>query len=59
MFSGKRSDLRLMSAGELEKCFPSSKIIKQRVTFMAETLIAVGGDIADKCASYDQKGTKS
>ncbi len=59
MFSGKRNDLRLMSAGELEKCFPSSKIIKQRVTFMAETLIAVGGDIADKCTSYDQKGTKS
>jgi SAM-dependent methyltransferase len=59
MFGGKRSGLRLMSAGELEKCFPSSKIIKQRVTFMAETLIVVGGDIADKCASYDQKETKS
>lgn len=59
MFGGKRSDLRLMSAGELEKCFPSSKIIKQRVTFMAETLIVVGGDIADKCVSYGQKGTKS
>lgn len=42
----KRSDLRLMSAGELRKCFPDSKIIKQRVTFMAETLIAVGGEIA-------------
>jgi SAM-dependent methyltransferase len=46
MFGGKRSDLRLVSAGELEKCFPGSKIIKQRVTFMAETLIAVGGDVA-------------
>ncbi len=59
MFGGKRSDLRLMSAGELEKCFPGSKIIKQRVTFMAETLIVVGGDIADKCVSYGQKGKKS
>lgn len=58
MFGAKRNDLRLLSAGELEKCFPGSKIIKQRVTFMAETLIVVGGDIAGKCASYDQKGTK-
>jgi len=42
----KRDDLRLISAGELRKCFPCSRIVKQRVTFMAETLIAVGGDIA-------------
>jgi SAM-dependent methyltransferase len=46
MIGVKRSDLRLMSAGELKKCFPGSNIIKQRVTFMAETLIAIGGDIA-------------
>lgn len=46
MFGAKREDLRLMSARELEECFPGSKIIKQRVTFMAETLIAVGGNIA-------------
>ncbi len=46
MFGAKRNDLRLMSARELEVCFPGSKIIKQRVTFMAETLIAVGGDVA-------------
>jgi SAM-dependent methyltransferase len=46
MTGAKRSDLRLMSAGELGKCFPGSNIIKQRVTFMAETLVAVGGDIA-------------
>jgi SAM-dependent methyltransferase len=45
MFGAKRDDLRLMSARELEECFPGSKIIKQRVTFMAETLIAVGSDI--------------
>lgn len=46
MIGVKRNDLRLMSAGELRKCFPGSNIIKQRVTFMAETLIAVGGDVA-------------
>ena len=44
-FGGTRDDLRLMSARELKACFPGSRIIKQRVTFMAETLIAVGGDI--------------
>ena len=48
MFGVKRNDLRLLSAGELEKCFPGSKIIKQRVTFMAETLIAIGGDASEK-----------
>lgn len=42
----RRQDLRLMSARELRTCFPDSRIIKQRVTFMAETLIAVGGDKA-------------
>jgi SAM-dependent methyltransferase len=45
MFGAKRDDLRLMSASELQECFPDSRIIKQRVTFMAETLIAVGGDV--------------
>lgn len=45
MFGVKRKDLRLMTARELGKCFPGSNIIKQRITFMAETLIAVGGDI--------------
>ena len=39
------SRTRLMTAKELEQCFPGSKIIKQRVTFMAEALITVGGDI--------------
>lgn len=48
MFGVKRDDLRLMSAGELERCFPGSSITKQRVTFMAETLIAIGGDVAGK-----------
>lgn len=47
MIGAKHNDLRLMSAGELRKCFPGSNIIKQRVTFMAETLIAVGGDMAE------------
>lgn len=36
-------DLRLLTASELAACFPGSRIIKQRVTLMAETLIAVGG----------------
>jgi SAM-dependent methyltransferase len=37
------ADIRLLSAAELARCFPGSRIIKQRVTFMPETLIAVGG----------------
>jgi len=36
--------LRLMTASELKRCFPNSKTIKQRVTFMAEILIVVGED---------------
>jgi SAM-dependent methyltransferase len=36
--------LRLLSAAELAQLFPGSRIVKQRVTFMAETLIAVGGE---------------
>jgi ubiquinone/menaquinone biosynthesis C-methylase UbiE len=43
VFGIKRDDLRLMTSRELLLCFPNSKIIKQRVTFMAETLIAIGG----------------
>jgi SAM-dependent methyltransferase len=42
VFGRKRDDFRLMTAHELEMCFPGSRIIKQRVTFMPETLIAVG-----------------
>jgi SAM-dependent methyltransferase len=38
------SGLRLMTARELRGCFPESRIIPLRVTFMAETLIVVGGD---------------
>ena len=52
---GKHKDLRLMSTRELQECFPDSKIIKQRVTFMAETLIAVGGDIAKERVSVTTK----
>jgi SAM-dependent methyltransferase len=44
VFGAKCSGLRLVTAKELQQCFPGSKIIRQRVTFMAETLIAVGGD---------------
>lgn len=43
---GRRwSDLRLMTVRELQKIFPNSKVVKQRVTFMAETLIVIGGDV--------------
>jgi len=42
VFGRKRDDFRLMTAHELEMCFSGSRIIKQRVTFMPETLIAVG-----------------
>jgi SAM-dependent methyltransferase len=41
---GRVANLRLMSARELRQCFSNSRIIKLRVTFMAETLIVVGGD---------------
>jgi len=35
-------ELRLMTVRELRCCFPDSKIVRQRVTFMPETLVAVG-----------------
>lgn len=44
-FGIEHNNLRLLSAKEMQKLFPTSKIIKQRVTFMPETLIAVGGEI--------------
>lgn len=37
------TDIRLMTARELAACFSGGRVIKQRVTFMAETLIVVGG----------------
>lgn len=42
MFWSKCANPRLMNAHELARCFPGSKIIKHKVTFMAETLISVG-----------------
>ena len=36
-------ELRLMTSRELKSCFEDSRIIKQRVTFMPEVLIVVGG----------------
>ena len=39
--------LRLLTARELKRCFPESRIIKQRVTFMAETLVAVHEGVED------------
>jgi len=41
----KKAGFRLMTARELKSCFQHSTIIKQRVTFMAETLIAAGKHI--------------
>jgi ubiquinone/menaquinone biosynthesis C-methylase UbiE len=41
LFGIKNDDLRLMTARELKCCFPNSTIIKQRVTFMSETLVVV------------------
>lgn len=46
MFGVKQSGIRLLTIRELKKCFPTSKIIKQRITFMPETLIAIGGNIS-------------
>lgn len=37
------NNLRLMTARELRQCFPNSRVVKQRVTFMTETLIIIGG----------------
>jgi len=42
VFGQKIDHLRLMTANELRMCFPCGRIIKQRVTFMPETLIAIG-----------------
>lgn len=41
----KHKNLRLLTTTELEELFPGSRIIKQRITFMAETLIIIGGDL--------------
>jgi len=39
-----RRNLRLMTASELRRCFPKSTVLKQSVTFMAETLNVFGPD---------------
>lgn len=44
-FSNKYNNLRLMTASKLRKCFPDSRIIKNKITFWPETLIAIGGEI--------------
>ena len=40
-YCNSKAGIRLMSAKELQSCFPDSTVVKQRVTFMAETLIVV------------------
>ncbi|MEN6384977.1 MAG: class I SAM-dependent methyltransferase [Phycisphaerales bacterium] len=44
VFGLSRNDLRLMTSKELKQSFLDSKILKQRITFMAETLIVFGGE---------------
>lgn len=44
VFGNDCSDIRLMTARELRECFPGSKVIPLRVTFMAETFVVAGGD---------------
>ena len=51
VFWQKHNDLHLLTAKQLQQCFPSSRIVKMRVTFMAETLIAVGGEYTDEGGS--------
>ncbi len=45
VFGVKPQEIRLLGVSGLKKCFPGSRIIKHRVTFMAETLVAVGGEM--------------
>jgi hypothetical protein len=42
--AGPVEGIRLLSATDLRRLFPGGRIVKQRITFMAETLIAVGGE---------------
>jgi len=44
-FKNKKPRFHLLTAKELQLCFPTGRIIKQRVTFMAETLISIGNNI--------------
>lgn len=46
VFGVKAEAVRLLSVGDLRRLFPGSRIIRQRVTFMPETLIVVGGEPA-------------
>ncbi len=39
---GKWEAINLLSTADLEKLFPAAEIVKNRITFMAETLIAIG-----------------
>jgi len=55
VFCVKCCGIRLMTAKELQSCFPGSKIIKQRVMLMAETLIAVGGEIPENTVAFGRK----
>ncbi len=53
---GPVTDLRLLGASELRRLFPGSRIVKQRTTVMAETLIAIGGEAVAATARQSQGG---
>ena len=44
----KCEGLRLLTPKEFSACFPSSNMIKQQITFMPETLVAIGGEVFTK-----------
>jgi len=46
-FGIKHNSLHLLTAKEMQQLFPTSRIVKQRITFMAETLIAIGDSKLD------------
>lgn len=54
-FANPKADFRLMTSKEMKSCFPKSRIVKQRITFMAETLIAVGGDVENILEDNDDR----
>ncbi len=54
-FANPKADFKLMSLKEMKSCFPRSRIVKQRITFMAETLIAVGVDVKNVSGDADDR----
>jgi hypothetical protein len=42
-FGNDQSELRLLSASSLQRLFPSSVVVRHRITFWPETLVSYGG----------------